>query len=866
MRITKNKTYSKLTTLASVFLLIALVFLVAISCSSHSVRDIRASKGEKKSKKKQTTTATYEPRVIPKDEMKRNLEEMRKLFITRATVEVDMPDMRGAELDSTGTVVVDPSLILSNWERNRRTQIKEAFIADSIRIADSLQQLLPEPMELAILEDSIPEITDSLALGIDSLLTDSIEGLAMDSLSLEVDALASDTIEITDELDLTVYLDEEGPIEYATESSVPVTSFYEDIPESLSELVAQTKHRYIPERNRNINTGFVIYVPKNLLSPSWRMTITPNFMINDSIVKMPDVVLKGERFLEKQKQSYQDYEDFLASIVSKGDYDDRFLDHEGIRADMKKRQEIYFEKYYREWEEQIAYEKWKEKWLDDKAYRTALRVAEKKELYHKAERDARDEKFRRLAAGKDTTGVYADHMKNYRKKTKKLPDEFEKPVLTVNDVPKKYKPIFVGDRKVSDIKNAVLTEQDSIQITKHHYLVDEIALNELKDSTREEHKDLIIPFPYEERTRLDSIVDGTQDFIYYYSQETKIPLGDYAYKLSVESKIENFGLNAFYFPERKPMSYEVTSLTDLINPDLYIKETTINRNMYFVSKVYPKFESEKWDFKANYQDNRAQIQQLRDEYQKYIADNGYVLDSIYMVSTTSLDGSWNFNAKLSTNRGDALKSYLLKNEFPQMSETTITSRGRGEDWNTLVALMRDRDDMPNKDIILDMMSATLDPDGTEREIRRTYKTDYKVMKDSLYPKLKKTDIAFFFHRPGMEVADSIQLNEIPGYQEALQQMRERKYWDAIDVLTEHPDYNTALCLVCMGDFEQAHALLSYLAPDADTEYLLAIVSFRLGREDEAIQHLKMAIDIDPEKALRVPKDPEMVLLVEKYNL
>ncbi|NDV68648.1 tetratricopeptide repeat protein [Dysgonomonas sp. 25] len=870
MKITKNKTNSKLANLASIPLLIAFILLVAISCSSHSVRDVRATKGGKKSKKSKTTstTAAYEPRKLSKEELKRNMDEMRQLFMLRETVNVDMPDMRGLGLDSVGTLVVDPNAIIANWEKNRTAAaLEEVLPIDTLPAIDTLADTSLEAdllsMDTSLESDSIGN--DSLI--VDSLIVDGGDMLVTDSLDLAVEPLQSDTIAVTDDLDL--YADDNEDI-YATapEGETTYSSYVDEGPVSLSEIVAKSKNRYIPERNRKINTGFVIYVPKALISPSWRMTITPKFIMNDSVRTLPEVVLKGSKFLDNQKLSYQDYEDFQNSIVSKDDYDNQFLDYDGIKSDMKARQDMYYDKYYEAWKLQVDYEKWKNRWSDDRAFEAALKVAERKELYHQAQRAARDEKFKLLAAGRDTAGVYAEHMKRFTKKSKKLPEVFEKPVLTVNDVPKKYRRLFIENRKIEHIRNAVLTEADSIEISKHHYLVDEIAMNEFKDSTREYHRQLIIPFPYEQGTRVDTIVDGSEDFLYYYPQETIIDDGKFDFRLVTESKIENFGMNTFHFPQKDTMEYQVTSLVDLINPDLYIKETTINRNMYHLDILYPKFESEKWDFKIGYQDNKSVVQAFMDDYQKYVLDKGFILDSAYVEVSTSLDGSWNFNAQLTINRANALRDYLMKKEFPQLNEGLFDAVPRGEDWNTFVRLLQQRDDMPNKEAIIEMIENMVDPDETERSIRRTYKRDYKIMQDSIYPKLKKAVLAVFFHRPNMDTETAIQRDEIPGYQEALQMMRERRYNDAVKsgALTIHPDYNTALLLTCMGDFEQAYSLLNFLAPDADIYYLMAIVAYHLGKEEEAVEHLKSAIDIDPDKAKRVPMDPEMVLLVEKYNL
>ena len=79
----------------------------------------------------------------------------------------------------------------------------------------------------------------------------------------------------------------------------------------LDEVVVTTRLRLTPEHEGKVNVDFVMKVPKELLSPLWRVTLKPTLLHNDSVVTLPDVVLKGSDFLAMQKRDYQTYDDYI---------------------------------------------------------------------------------------------------------------------------------------------------------------------------------------------------------------------------------------------------------------------------------------------------------------------------------------------------------------------------------------------------------------------------------------------------------------------------------------------------------------------------------------------------------------------------
>lgn len=104
------------------------------------------------------------------------------------------------------------------------------------------------------------------------------------------------------------------------------------------------------------------------------------------------------------------------------------------------------------------------------------------------------------------------------------------------------------------------------------------------------------------------------------------------------------------------------------------------------------------------------------------------------------------------------------------------------------------------------------------------------------------------------------------YAEGIRLLQNREYLEAIKILDNYADYNTALCLTCLGYNQNAYMLLVQLEQTANVEYLEAIVAYRLFQKDKAAEHLLNACRIDPDKIYRTMRDPEIEQLIWEYNL
>lgn len=634
----------------------------------------------------------------------------------------------------------------------------------------------------------------------------------------------------------------------------------------LSEVVVTAKARFTPEQNGKVNVDFIVKVPRQLLSTDWRVTLSPKLLHNDSIVKLKDVVVKGQNFAQKQKQAYADYDNYLKSIVKKEDYDIAFVDHEGVKQDIENKQKFYYNEYLKEWRRQTDYEKWKSEKEKKESEENTRREALELQQFHDNVRKAREEAMKEVSKGKDTTGFYVRYMQKRMPKTKNTKNQqqsqadFDK---ELKEVPSRFRDLFLAERGMGEIKNQRLTVQDSLEIVKHRYKVEEIAANELKEARKEEVREEMIYFPYEENTKLDTVIYADRDFIYYYSQEYPVTPGLRNLRIVMNSKTDAVDRSTFHQPTSDTLSYYVSSLSQLVDPSLVVKTTTLYRDVFNSLTMYPVFLPERWTFNVNYKNNREEADKIIDTYKTFTKDGKFIMDSVILRVSTDLDGNFDNNAALTMKRANTLQEFFSKELGVH---DVFKTRYIGEDWNTMAKLIARRNDLSHKEEILDMLRNAVNPDITEREMKKEYPYDFRIIRDSIYPKLRKVDVYFNMTRTGMTEEVTVSKEVRPRYEEALQLLHDRKYWEAMEILSDYPDYNAALCLVCMGYNAKALEILEKLEPNGNTEYLMAILSIRANDDKSAKDHLIKSCGLDPSKVYRATLDPEIANLVKKYNL
>lgn len=623
----------------------------------------------------------------------------------------------------------------------------------------------------------------------------------------------------------------------------------------------------VSERKGRINADFMINVPKEFLSDFWCITLTPEVSYRDTTLLLKDVVIKGAEFYNKQLDDYQAYDDFLLSIVDKSQYDSLFIDHRGIMQDMRNRQTAYWEIYNKDWKLQMEYESWKANNEQEKMKLEAERIGKEKSLFQQYTRNAINQAAMDLAAEKDTTGIYNRYMKQYQKEMTRLPGYYKKREESLEKIPKQFKKIHEAKRSLDDLSNRAMTEVDSLQIAKHRYRFDEIAENEIKKKRKDEKFKEIVQFPFRDDALMDSIIDPTRDFTYHYKGSIPVDNDTKYVELILKGKVNAVDLSTYSFPQTDTLGYNVISLSQLADSTLQYQRTVTKRNEIRKVTAYIDYDKNSWTVDPKYGNNRKEIAKITDLYKSLSNDKVFELDSVVLITSSSLDGSFEGNAKISRWRAKSLKEYLNM-VLPNSADVNnkFISKFIGEDWNTLLKLVDGRKDLLNKRAIMQMMTnPNADPDLTEKDIKRQYPADYNIIHESLYPLLRKSEAKFYIHRRGFNT-DKVEYLPISGYDEGIRLMKSRQYDEALQILGMYDDYNTALCYACLEKYGKAYSILSGLEPSACNEFLMSVICYSMGNETKMIQHISKALRLDPQILERNVIDDNMRKLIDLYNL
>lgn len=206
-----------------------------------------------------------------------------------------------------------------------------------------------------------------------------------------------------------------------------------------------------------------------------------------------------------------------------------------------------------------------------------------------------------------------------------------------------------------------------------------------------------------------------------------------------------------------------------------------------------------------------------------------------------------------------------QNEDIELSKL-IVPHYLAEDWAKLEEILNATDTLKNKNEILALIRDEKNADIRESKIRSQFPADYKLMKDAFYPELRAVNFEFNMHRKGM-VKDTVHTDVIDEkYAEGLQLLENRRYKDALEILLDYDDVNTAICYISMGYDTPALNILQKEKETANTVYLMAVIYARQKDYPKAIEYYKKAVAMDKTKAWRGALDPEINQLIQAYDL
>ena len=210
---------------------------------------------------------------------------------------------------------------------------------------------------------------------------------------------------------------------------------------------------------------------------------------------------------------------------------------------------------------------------------------------------------------------------------------------------------------------------------------------------------------------------------------------------------------------------------------------------------------------------------------------------------------------------------MAEEDIPGQGENEVVfiSRNNPENWRMLDVLVEQSEVLTEneKQIYRDIREIeNLDL----REQSLSWQDFYPHLREVLYPRLRTVKFDFHLHRKGM-VKDTIQTTVLDEeYMAGVQAIRDRDYETAIRILRPYKDYNAAVAFCAMDYNASALAILETLPETDQVHYMLAVIYSRQGRDRDAVEHYLKACKLTPSYWHRGNLDPEIAALIKRYNL
>lgn len=165
-----------------------------------------------------------------------------------------------------------------------------------------------------------------------------------------------------------------------------------------------------------------------------------------------------------------------------------------------------------------------------------------------------------------------------------------------------------------------------------------------------------------------------------------------------------------------------------------IKKDTVSCNIYFhQSKFY---------FDPQLKSNEKRLKEFVDDVYFRGNDPSMSIKRVLINSGASPEGPQQYNDYLSDNRADAIVTYLK--EHISFNDSLIIVHSPGVDWEELIGLVKDSDQVPDKDAVLQLL--TSDEFGDDDIARRKSieklngGVSYRWMYDNLFPLVRHSKV------------------------------------------------------------------------------------------------------------------------------
>lgn len=631
---------------------------------------------------------------------------------------------------------------------------------------------------------------------------------------------------------------------------------------TLSEVRVFAKNKTVPERNGKVNVDFIVSVPKGLVDKNWQVHLLPKVtkdVTKDSLF-LDDIFITGQRFDDMRRKGYEKYADYMETIIpDSADFVKNFvdyrlyymtLDRKNLFAGRHRNKVLKGRDRYNNWEYKVNrrflhYNQYPEFMLSKKSGQAPMTTINQLKGLSQEELSYLGLQEQGILDGVPVNWMLRD--------------------INLRYSPAKYKKYI--KEQPDDPDRLMLTRVDSLLWMDFYTRYGDVKSNNARKRKSEKMYEKYVKFPFARNARLDSIVDKGKDIEYYYSQDVHVDESNKKLFLTLNGDVTTLDNAVYNMPGSDTIVYTISNMLAFLDRAPRFVKKVVERRAFENYSAHIVFPVGRSEFKLDMGDNKKEIEKVEKIVRDVDETGIFVVDSIVMVATCSPEGSWVANESLARRRSQSMGQFFKgrQNEDVELSKL-IVPHYLAEDWEKLTTLINGTDTLKNKAEILALIQGETNADVRENKIRSQFPADYKLMKDAFYPELRAVNFMFNMHRKGM-VKDTIHTDVIDErYAEGIQMLENRRYKDALEVLLDYEDVNTAICYMSMGYDTPALNILQKEKESANTVYLMAVIYARQKDYAKAVEYYKKAVSMDKTKAWRGALDPEINQLIQAYDL
>lgn len=390
-----------------------------------------------------------------------------------------------------------------------------------------------------------------------------------------------------------------------------------------------------------------------------------------------------------------------------------------------------------------------------------------------------------------------------------------------------------------------------------------------------------------EGIRLDTVIRSVNgDFIYNYVQTINTRPKLRRVDIVLSGSIYEQDRKIYTIPRSEPLTFYISSISSFADGRERYLTKVVERSVSANTTCRIAFAVGRSDIDESLADNAVEMDHIRLNLAGLMDNEEFDLDSIVVTASSSPEGSFQYNSRLSDRRSDAVSRYFSR-WMRHYQDSLESARGFSvdesgnvrrekrvripfkigslpENWPVLDGLISSDPVLTDADREHYRSLSSLPEDRREQEMRAG--GYYGYVRDSLYPLLRTVRFDFHLHRRGM-VKDTVHTTVLDTvYMSGVQALRDMDYETALLRLGPYGDYNAAVAMVALDRNVSALSILESEEKTAQVNYMLALVYARLGRERDAVECYLRSCRQNPQYVHRGNLDPEISALIKLYGL